>query len=136
MVDELPDDNEVGNAGNGVPAPLLGGALRAEGSEETGQDHDDIGNDGNEDGPAVHASEEAQIEEQERGGDGPVDVAGPVDLAVDVLLGVWNVLMLLLDDDVVVADAVAAGHGEVGQSGEGDDESSDDVVEAVFLKYL
>jgi hypothetical protein len=28
--DELPDNDEVGNAGNGVPAPLLGGLLRAE----------------------------------------------------------------------------------------------------------
>lgn len=131
--DELPDNNEVGNAGNGVPAPLLGGLLRAEGGKETGEDHDDVGNNGNQDVGTGKTSEQRKVEEQERGGDGPVDVASPVDLAVDVVLGGGNVLVVLLLLGVVPANAVAAGHCEVGQGGEGHDEGGEDVIETLGL---
>lgn len=131
--DELPDDNEVGNAGNRVPAPLLGGLLRAEGGEETSENHDDVGNNGNQDVGTGKTSEQRKVEEQERGGEGPVDVAGPVDLAVDVVLSGGNVLVVLLLLGVVPANSVAAGHGEVGQSGEGDNEGGEDVVQALGL---
>ncbi|KXT18924.1 hypothetical protein AC579_3587 [Pseudocercospora musae] len=118
---QLPDDNEVGGASNGVPAPLLWSALRAESSKETGQDHDDIGKDGDEDGATVQAGEKSQVEEKEWSGESPVDVAGPVDLAVKVVLGVWDVLVRLADGDVVVAHAVSSSHGEVRQSSNGGD---------------
>ena len=131
--DELPDNNEVGNAGNGVPAPLLGGLLRAEGSEKAGEDHDDVGNNGDGDVGTGKASEQGQVEEKERSGDGPVNVAGPVDLAVNVVLSGRDVLVVLLLGGVVVANAVAAGHGEVGESGEGDDEGGQDVIQTLGL---
>ena len=133
MVDELPDNNEVGNTGNGVPAPLLGGLLRAEGSEETSENHDDVCNNGDQDVGTGKTSEKSKVEEQKRGGDGPVDVTGPVDLAVDVVLGGGDVLVVLLLGGVVVADTVAAGHGEVGESGEGDNEGGQDVVQTLGL---
>ena len=136
VVDELPDDNEVGNAGNGVPAPLLGGLLRAEGSEKAGEDHDDVGNNGDGDVGTGKASEQGQVEEKERSGDGPVNVAGPVDLAVNVVLSGRDVLVVLLLGGVVVANAVAAGHGEVGQSGKGDNEGGQDVVQTLGLGYV
>jgi hypothetical protein len=135
VVDELPDNDEVGNAGNGVPAPLLGGLLRAERGEETSENHDDVGNNGNQNVGTGKTSEQRKIEEQERGGNGPVDVTGPVDLAVDVVLGRGNVLVVLLLGGVVVADTVAAGHGEVGQSGEGDNEGGQDVVQTLGLRH-
>ena len=131
--DELPDNNEVGNAGNGVPAPLLSGLLRAERGEETSENHDDVRNDGNQDVGTGKTSEQSKVEEQERGGDGPVNVAGPVDLAVDIVLGGWNVLVVLLLGGVVVANTVAAGHGEVGQSGEGNNEGGQDMVQTLGL---
>lgn len=134
--DELPDNNKVGNAGNGVPAPLLGGLLRAERGEETSENHDDVGNNGDQDVGTGKTSEQRKVEEQKRGGDGPVDVTGPVDLAVDVVLGGGNVLVVLLLSGVVVADTVAAGHGEVGQSGEGDNEGGQDVVQTLGLRYV
>lgn len=81
---ELPDNHEVGNAGNGVPAPLLWSTLRAEGSKETGQDHDNISDNGNEDAATVHASQKGKIQEEKWGGQSPVDVTSPVDLAVDL----------------------------------------------------
>ena len=79
VVGELPDDDEVGNAGNGVPAPLLGGRLAAESGEETSQDHDDVGNNGNEDVATAEASKKGEVEKKERSGDGPVNVTSPVD---------------------------------------------------------
>merc|ERR1739838_356565 len=96
VVGELPDNDEVSNAGNGVPAPLLRGALSAVGGEETSQDHDQISDDGDQDAAAVHASEQAQVEQQERGGNGPVDVTGVVDLTVDVVGGVRDVLVIVM----------------------------------------
>lgn len=111
--DQVPDNKDVGNAGNGVPSPLLGSFLRAESSEETGQDHDQVGNNGQEDVSTRHASQKAEIEDQQRGGDGPVDVTSPEDLAVDSLVCVGNVVILVTDGDLVVGDAVSGGHGEV-----------------------
>merc|ERR1712087_59285 len=135
VVGELPDDDEVSNAGNGVPAPLLRGALSAVGGEETGQDHDQVSDDGDQDAAAVHASEQAQVEQQERGGDGPVDVTGVVDLTVDVVGGVRDVLVRLALHNVVVASAVAAGHGEVGQSSGDGDQRSDNVIQTLRHRH-
>ena len=134
--DELPDNDEVGNAGNGVPAPLLGGLLRAERGEEASEDHDDVGNNGNQDVGTGKTSEQRKVEKKERGGDSPVNVAGPVDLAVDVVLGGRDVLVVLLLGGVVVADTVTAGHGEVGESGEGDNEGGQDVIQTLGLKRV
>ena len=128
---KVPEDEDEGNAGNCVPAPLLGGLLRAEGSEKAGEDHDDVGNNGDGDVGTGKASEQGQVEEKERSGDGPVNVAGPVDLAVNVVLSGRDVLVVLLLGGVVVANAVAAGHGEVGESGDGDDEGGQDVIQTL-----
>ena len=106
---ELPDDDEVGNACDGVPSPLLGSALGAESGEQTGEDHDDVGDDGDQDVATVKTGEQAEVEQEERGGQAPVDVAGPVDLAVDILVGVRDVLVGLGLGGVVVADTVASG---------------------------
>lgn len=128
---EHPDDDEVGDAGNGVPAPLLRSALGAVGSEETGQNHDDISNNGQQDVATAETGEESQVEEEKRGGQAPVNVTGPVDLAVDVVGGVGDVTVRVSDGGAVVADAVAGGHGKVGQRSKGDDEGGDDVVETL-----
>lgn len=129
---ELIDDDEVGNAGHGVVSPLLTiGAT--ESSEETEEDHQEIGHDGYQNVGAVQTCQEGQIQKEEWGGDGPVDVSGPEDLAEDVLVGVWGVLVCLLDHDVGVRVSVTSGHGEVGQGGEGGDQGGDDVEEAFLL---
>lgn len=57
---ELVDYNQVGNASNGVPAPL-GAALDSEGSEEASQDHDEISDDSNENVGSSQTSEQAEI---------------------------------------------------------------------------
>jgi hypothetical protein len=130
---KVPDDEEVGNAGNGVPSPLGRGALGAESSEESGQDHDNIGEDGHGEVGTVHASEETKVKEQERGGQGPVDVAGPEDLALDVVVCVRNVVVLLTDVDVVDRDTLTGRHGEVRDGGGNGDESRDDMEETLLL---
>jgi len=58
---ELVDDNQVGNASNGIVSPF-GALVVAKSSKETGQDHDDISNDGNEDVGAAQASEEGKVQ--------------------------------------------------------------------------
>lgn len=131
--EELPDDDQVGNASNGVPTPLLWSALRAVGSEQTGQDHDKISSDGDDNATTVHASQKSQIEEEKWGGDGPVNVTSPVDLAVEVVGGVWNVLVSLADLDVVVTDGVASSHGKVGDGSGSGDQTSDNVIETLGL---
>lgn len=131
---KLPDNNEVGNAGNGVPSPLLRSTLGAESSEETGQDHDDISDDGNEDAATVHASQEGKIQEEEWGSQSPVNVTSPVNLAVHLVGGVWDVRVGLADIGLVVADTVTASHGEVGEGSEEGDHGGDDVEKTLGLE--
>jgi len=130
---ELVDNNQVGNARNGVPSPF-GALIHGECSEETSQDHDDISNNSDEDVSTVETSQEGEIKEEEWGGESPVDVAGPVDLTVDGLVGVGEVLLGMLDGYIVVANAVTDSHGEVGESSKGGDEGSQDMEQA-FLDW-
>lgn len=83
---------------------------------------------------AVETSEEGKVEKEKWSGDGPVDIASPEELAVDVLdvadLGDLVPMGVL---DVLPADAVVGGHGKVGDSGGGGDEGGDDVEETLLL---
>lgn len=130
---QVPDDNEVGNAGNGVVSPLARVLLATESGKETSQNHDEIGNNGKEDVCAVHASKERKIEEKHRGGNRPVNVTSPVDLTVDVLSGVGNVLVLLSDGGVVVRDTVTNCHGEIGDGGSHHDDGGNNMVKTLAL---
>lgn len=129
---EVPDNNEVGEAGNGVPSPLGRGTLRAESSEQAGEDHDQISNNGHGEVSTIHAGQETKVEEQERGSDGPVDVASPEDLAVNLVVSVRDVVVLLTDMDVVDRNTLAGGHCEVGDSSRDGDQSGDDIEEALL----
>ncbi len=130
---ELVDDSEIGEATKSIPAPLLTIFL-TESSKETSHDHDQIGNNGNENVGTTEAGQEAKIEEQEWGGEGPVNITSVVDLTEDILDGVWDMLGVLLDDrDVLQRDASTGGHCEVGEEGEGGDEGSDDMEESFLL---
>ena len=110
---KVPDNEDIGNAANGVPAPLLGSTLLAKGSKETGQDHDEIGNDGHEDVSTRHASQQTKIKDQERCSQAPVNVTSPEDLAVNLLEGIRNVIMLLANGDLLDGDTVSGGHSKV-----------------------
>jgi len=95
--------------------------------EETQENHEDICDNGNEDVGSVQAGEEGQVEEEEWGGNAPVDVTGPEDLSVDVHGDIWGVLVDGLYDGVREGVSITGGHGEVGDGREGGDQSSEDV---------
>jgi hypothetical protein len=130
--DKLVDDDEVSNAGNCIPSPLLTIVL-AESGKEASQNHDDVCNESNEDASTVHACQESQVEEEKWCSDAPVNISGPEYLTEDMLDSVGNVLVCLLDNDVCVRISVTGGHGEVGDGSEGGDHSGDDMEEAFLL---
>lgn len=127
---QVPDDDQVGNAGNGIPTPLLGSALATESSKKTRKDHYDVCGNSHEDVGAIEASEQAEIEQEQRSGQGPVDVASPEDLAFDGGEGIWGVVMLVTDCDGVDRDTVTGSHGKVGDGGDDGDEGGYDMVQA------
>ena len=126
------DNDEVSSASHGIVSPL-GTLVSAEGSEETGKDHDEISNDGDEDAGTIESGEEGKIQEQEWGGDTPVDVTGPVDLTLNGVGGIRGVLVGFLDHGGDHRDTITRGHGEVGDGSEGSDEGSQDVEHAFLL---
>lgn len=129
----LVDYHEVGNAGPGVPAPLL--AVRGTvGSEETGQDHDQISNDSDQDRGTVEAGHEGQVHQQKWCGDRPVNISCPEDLSVGNLSGVWQTVLVANSlDNLVVVHTVTSCHGEVGEEGERGDERGQDVEQSLLL---
>ena len=134
IVTNLEDDDQEGNASPGIPSPLLAITF-AKSSEETSQDHDNVGNDSNKDVGTIETSQQAKVKEQKWCCDGPVHISCPVDFTVDVLVCVGKVVLVLVGlDNVVVADTVAGGHGKVGEEGEGCDESGQDVEETFLLQ--
>jgi len=130
---KLVNNDQVGSTSHGVPSPLLSIAA-SEGGEETGQNHDDISDNCNENVGAVEASEEGKVEKEKRSGDGPVNVTSPEDLSVDVLEGSWDVLVCFLDHDVCEAVSITGSHCEVGESCEEGDEGGQN-VEETFLDW-
>ena len=133
MDGKLVDDDEERETTHGVVCPFHT-LVRSKGSKHTGQDHDDIGHDGDENVGTTQAGEEAKIQEQKRGGDAPVDVSGPVNGTLDGLVGVGYMLVGFLDHDLDGADAVTGCHGEVRDGGESGDEGRQDVEETFLLR--
>lgn len=131
--DELVDDYKVCNASDGVPSPLLWCVLTAKGSKETSEDHDKIGDDCNDDVSTADTGNQREIEKEKRCGNAPVNVSCPVHLSLDDVLDGQERLLLCVVNDGVVAQAVTGRHGEVGESGEEDDEGRDDVVQTLRL---
>lgn len=124
MHGDVPDDKDVRDARNGIPAPLLRGVLLTVGGEQTGEDHDNIGADGHQSVGAVNASQQAKVEEQERRRDGPVNVTSEVNLTADLVGGV---AVVVADLDAVQVDTLPIGHAEIGH-GSGDGDHGRDVV--------
>lgn len=133
--DELVHNDEVGNASPGIVPPLLALIVGNKGSEETGDDHDEIGHNGNENAGSVEAGKKAEVEKEKGSGEAPVDVTGPEYLTVDVLVDVWEPFLGLFLEymDNVEGCSVASGHGVVGDEGEGGNEGGKDVEESFVL---
>lgn len=127
----MPDDKNVGDASNSVPAPLLSSLLVAVGRKEAGQNHDEVGNNSHDGVSAINTRQETEVGQQERRGNGPVDVPSKVDLAADVMIRVGDFVVVGLDLDAVQIGTVAGSHAEVGQSCRNGNERGDDMVEAL-----
>lgn len=131
MDGNVPDDEDVRDQGDGVPAPALGRVLTAVGGEKTGEDHDEIGGDGHEGVGTIDTGQQGQVEQDEGRGDGQVDVTGEGDLAADVVEGIRDVVVVVPDLDAVQAGAMAGGQAKVGQSTRDGDQGGDDVVDTL-----
>lgn len=127
----MPDDKNVGDASNGVPAPFLSSLLVAVGREEAGQNHNEVGNDGHDGVSTINTCQKAEVGQQERCGNGPVDIPSKVDLAADIVVRVGDFVVVGLDLNAVQIGTVAGSHAEVGQGCRDGNERGDDVVEAL-----
>ena len=58
---KLVDNDQVGNTSHGIPSPF-GALFDGEGSEETGQNHDHISDNGNENVGPVQTSEQGKVQ--------------------------------------------------------------------------
>lgn len=132
---QLVDDDKIGNAGPRIPSPF-GSISLAVSRKKTGQDHDYIGNDCNEDIGTAETSQQSEIEKEKWGGDTPVDVSCPVDLAVIVLVSVWDFLVGFGDSVSVVVDSIPGSHGEIREECKCGDQSCQDVEETFLLGRL
>jgi hypothetical protein len=130
----VPNYDHVGEASNGVPAPLLrAGVVLAESSEETSQNHDDIGDNGHEGMGAIDASKQAKVEEQQGRGDAPVNITTIVHLAANHALLVF---LLAVRIDAVLGNSLTSGHGKVRERGGDDNHRRDDVVQATRDRHV
>ena len=91
---QVPNNDKIGNTGNGIPTPLLRGILVTKSSEETSQDHNQVSNNGHGDLSSVEASHERQVEQKQRSGQTPVDITCPVDFTVNDGSGGWDMLVV------------------------------------------
>lgn len=126
----MPDDEEIRDAADGVPAPGLSGTLGAKGREQAAQDHDDVGDDGHQSVGTVEACEQGELQYDEGDGQDPTHVAGPVDLPADLVgvrIGAVG-LVVVVDGVTVVGLAVPGGQGEIGDGGHDGHERGQHVV--------
>jgi hypothetical protein len=127
LPDEDPDDVEESKAAEGEVTPLVGAT--DEGTDETSDNHDLIDENDEEDGRPGQSGGQHQVEKKERGSDEPIDVADIEDLTVDTA-NLSHVGSLELNIDGGPAEV--GSHGEVGDSSDHGNGSSNVVEDAVL----
>lgn len=125
LPDQLVDDVDECETAESEVSPLVPGLDKS--SNETGDNHDLINNDGPHNGWPWHTSSEQEIGEKKRCGDEPIDVADVVDGTV-VSTYDWVVAVVL---DSNGSETEVGAHGEVGNCGNEDNRGSDVVEDAV-----
>lgn len=118
MNPNLINRRQIPNTRDNKPNPSHG-PMRRERTQHARAEHDQVRNDGDEQMRPRETGKQRQVDQRERVGQEPVDVAHPEDLAVVVLRGIRDVLVWLLDCVVLPGDAFAGGHGHVGDEGDG-----------------
>ena len=122
--DKRVEDVEEGEHAEGPVAPLVG--RLGEGANETSDDHDLIGQNGDENGGSRDASGQEEVEQEKRGGDKPVEIAYVEDLASTSSGDVDTVGAGELDLNRDLTEASA--HTEVG-NGSNQGDGGSDIVE-------
>lgn len=126
------DDSNIGNASDGIISPLCA-LLGSQGSEEAGQDHDEVSNNSDENVGTTQASKESKIQEQEWGGKTPINITSPVDFTEDDVFSVRDVFLSFLDRDPIQIDSIVDSHGEIRDGRKGRDEGSQDMKQSFLL---
>lgn len=129
---DVPDGEDKGDKTDRVPTPLLSSVGVANSRESTGKNEDDIGDNGHDGVGTINTSQQAQLENENRRGERPVDIASPEDLATDVVVGVGDVLVVVSHAGAVVVRGLARCHGEVGQGGDDCGEGAQEVEHAAL----
>lgn len=123
-----PEDVEHGNATHCVVTPLV--VRDDEGTNETGDDHNKVEEDGDEDGGEGKTGNEEDFEKKEGSGDGPVDVTSVPDLTGGVK-AVDEVTVVVAELDTDGGGTKVGSEREVGNRGSGQD-GSREVVEGTL----
>lgn len=76
-------------------------------AQKSGGEHDKVRRDSDDQARARQAGDEGEIEQDEGSGEGPVDVAQPEDLAVEVVCYVGDVFVVVGYGAVGVGEALA-----------------------------
>ena len=127
---EDPDNVEESNTAEDEVTPLVRAAN--EGADETSDNHDFVNEDDEQKSGPGDGSSQHQIEEKQRGSDEPIDVADIKDLTVHTA-DLRHVGSGKLDIDRGPAEV--GSHGEVGNSGDHGDGSSDVVEDTVLARF-
>lgn len=128
----MPDGEDKANDADGVPSPLLSSVGMADSRESTSKNKDNIGDDSHDGVSAINTSEQAELNNQNRCGQGPVDVARPKDLATDIVVGVGNVLVVVSHASAVEVRSLTGSHGKVGQGRDDGGQGRQDVEDAAL----
>lgn len=136
---QMPNNNEVGEAGEDKHAPLLSGSRVSESGREAGHEHEDVGNDGHQEVCSVETAEHAKCKQEKWCCQDPVDKVGPEDLTGDGLVArdiAGKVLVLVVNRGVLESRALSSRHCEVGDGGDEHRECNEDMVQAFGLTSL
>lgn len=132
MDTDMVDCCKISNCANSEPDPSARG-MAGIGAQNARAEHDKVGRNGDEQVGARQTGEQRQADETQRLRQEPKDIAEPEDLTVVFLRGVWDMLVVLLDDVELPVHALSCRQSEVDDKGDGAGESNENVEHAFSL---
>lgn len=127
---KLVGDEEEGGRAEGEVSPLVGSL--GQGADQAADDHDLVGEDGDQDGGPGESRREEEVRQKQRRRDEPVDVPDVEHLSGAGCSDGGAAWALELGDDGGLAEV--RGHGPVGDTGDSGDSGGDVVEQTVGLR--
>lgn len=124
--------DQVAHTADGQPHPALWG-ITGERAQQARAQHDKVGGNGGNQVGAGQTGHEGKVDQDERGGNSPVEVTQPQDLAVNILGGVGDVFVVVGDVGMIISDTLAGGKSKIGDEGEGGDEGCSGMEDTASL---